>query len=187
MCPDTSRGEHGLLETDKDFCKTGKHSSGNFQASKHAGPGIRGEVVSFCLPRKLISHNSFFSSATEFCSLYCAGYSGYQAKAHSLSKTKARTQTITWYVTVLKMEESGPGRKVWLSPCGNQSASQRRSKSMYFNIGLSRWLRQQRVCLQCRRPRFAPWVWKIPWRREWLPHSSILAWRIPWIEKPGKL
>ena len=25
-----------------------------------------------------------------------------------------------------------------------------------------------------------PWVGKIPWRRERLPHSSILAWRIPW-------
>ena len=24
-----------------------------------------------------------------------------------------------------------------------------------------------RVCLQCRRPRFNPWVGKIPWRREW--------------------
>ena len=24
------------------------------------------------------------------------------------------------------------------------------------------------------------WVGKIPWRREKLPHSSILAWRIPW-------
>ena len=23
--------------------------------------------------------------------------------------------------------------------------------------------------LQCRRPRFKPWVSKIPWRREWLP------------------
>ena len=22
------------------------------------------------------------------------------------------------------------------------------------------------------------WVWKIPWRRKWLSHSSILAWRI---------
>ena len=28
------------------------------------------------------------------------------------------------------------------------------------------WLRQQRVCLQRRRPRFDPWVRKIPWRRE---------------------
>ena len=24
-------------------------------------------------------------------------------------------------------------------------------------------------CLQCRRPRFDPWVRKIPWRREWQP------------------
>ena len=24
------------------------------------------------------------------------------------------------------------------------------------------------------------WVGKIPWRREWLLHSSILAWKIPW-------
>ena len=26
-----------------------------------------------------------------------------------------------------------------------------------------------RVCLQCRRPGFSPWVRKIPWRREWQP------------------
>ena len=24
-----------------------------------------------------------------------------------------------------------------------------------------------RICLQCWRPRFDPWVWKIPWRRKW--------------------
>ena len=30
------------------------------------------------------------------------------------------------------------------------------------------WLRQQRVCLQCRRLEFDPWVGKIPWRRKWL-------------------
>ena len=29
------------------------------------------------------------------------------------------------------------------------------------------WLRQSSVCLRCRRPRFDPWVWKIPWRRKW--------------------
>ena len=34
---------------------------------------------------------------------------------------------------------------------------------------------------------FNPWVGKIPWRREWLPHSSILAWEIPWTEEPGGL
>ena len=39
-------------------------------------------------------------------------------------------------------------------------------------------------CLTCqhRRLEFDPWVGKIPWRREWLTHSSILAWEIPWAE-----
>ena len=33
---------------------------------------------------------------------------------------------------------------------------------------------------------FDPWVGKIPWRRERLTHSSILAWRIPWtVESMG--
>ena len=38
--------------------------------------------------------------------------------------------------------------------------------------------------------RFDPWVEKIPWRRyplEENTHSSILAWRIPWTEEPGRL
>ena len=29
--------------------------------------------------------------------------------------------------------------------------------------------------LQCRRPRFDPWVRKIPWRREWQPTPVFLA------------
>ena len=29
--------------------------------------------------------------------------------------------------------------------------------------------KKKRICLQCSRPRFDPWVRKIPWRREWLP------------------
>ena len=29
------------------------------------------------------------------------------------------------------------------------------------------WLRWQRICLQCRRPGFDPWVRKIPRRRKW--------------------
>ena len=32
-------------------------------------------------------------------------------------------------------------------------------------FGLPWWLRQWRICLKCRRPRFNPWVTKIPWRR----------------------
>ena len=53
--------------------------------------------------------------------------------------------------------------------------------------GLPWWLRGQSICLQGRRPGFDPWVGKIPWRRRWQPHSSMLAWRIPWMEEPGRL
>ena len=27
----------------------------------------------------------------------------------------------------------------------------------------------------------------IPWRRQWQPHFSMLAWEIPWTEEPGGL
>ena len=37
------------------------------------------------------------------------------------------------------------------------------------------------------RHKFNPWVGKIPWNRKWQPHSSILAWGIPWTEEPGRL
>ena len=35
-------------------------------------------------------------------------------------------------------------------------------------------LRQQRICLQCRRPKFDFWVRKIPWRKEWQPNPAFL-------------
>ena len=34
---------------------------------------------------------------------------------------------------------------------------------------LTWWLRWYRLCLQCGRPGFDPWVGKIPWSMEWLP------------------
>ena len=34
---------------------------------------------------------------------------------------------------------------------------------------------------------FHPWVGKIPWKKEMATHSSILAWKIPWMEEPGRL
>ena len=49
------------------------------------------------------------------------------------------------------------------------------------------WLREQSVCLQCRRPGFNPWVGKSPLEKEKATHSSILAWGIPWTEEPGRL
>ena len=40
---------------------------------------------------------------------------------------------------------------------------------------------------RCKRCGFDPWVGKIPWRRAQATLSIILAWRIPWTEKPGGL
>ena len=44
----------------------------------------------------------------------------------------------------------------------------------WIHIGLPWWLRRYRICLQCKRPRFNPWVRKILWRREWLPTPIFL-------------
>ena len=35
--------------------------------------------------------------------------------------------------------------------------------------------------------RFSPWVGKIPLEEDMATHSSILAWRIPQTEEPGRL
>ena len=44
-----------------------------------------------------------------------------------------------------------------------------------------------RICLQCRRRWFDPWVGKIPLEEEMATHSRILAWRIQWTGEPGGL
>ena len=36
------------------------------------------------------------------------------------------------------------------------------------------WLKQKKICLQCRRPGFDLWLRKSPWRREWLPNLAFL-------------
>ena len=54
----------------------------------------------------------------------------------------------------------------------------------------SPWLSSQRAHLQCRRHRrcgFNPQVRKIPCREGMGIHSTILAWRIPGTEEPGRL
>ena len=43
---------------------------------------------------------------------------------------------------------------------------------------------------QCRRQKrhgFDPWMGKISLEEGLATHSSILAWRIPWTEEPGRL
>ena len=41
------------------------------------------------------------------------------------------------------------------------------------------WLRWSRICLQCGRPGFHPWVRKIPWRRAWQPTPVFLPGESP--------
>ena len=35
-------------------------------------------------------------------------------------------------------------------------------------------VQSERICLQCRRAGFGPWLRKMPWRREWLPTPVFL-------------
>ena len=40
--------------------------------------------------------------------------------------------------------------------------------------GPPQWFKWQSICLQCGRPRFSPWVGKIPWSRKWQPTPVFL-------------
>ena len=42
-------------------------------------------------------------------------------------------------------------------------------------------------CRRHKRPRFHPWVGKIPWRRSWQPTPVFFPGESPWTEKPGGL
>ena len=56
-----------------------------------------------------------------------------------------------------------------------------------INKGLPQWLRWSRICLQCGRPGFDPWVRKILWRREWWPTPVVFPGKLLWTEDPGGL
>ena len=50
-----------------------------------------------------------------------------------------------------------------------------RFRTVLSSLGLPWCLRWWRICLQCRRPGFDPWVGKIPWRRKWQPTPVFLS------------
>ena len=52
---------------------------------------------------------------------------------------------------------------------------------------LPQWLRQWRICLQCRRPGVQFLCQEDALQKEMATLSSILAWEIPWIKEPGGL
>ena len=54
-----------------------------------------------------------------------------------------------------------------------------------FLIPFSLVAQTVKVCLQCRRPRFDPWIRKIPWGRKWQPTPVLLLGKIAWTELGG--
>ena len=66
-----------------------------------------------------------------------------------------------------KLGEAGEEWSQEMGACTYSTSSMLTWASLYLLLCLM-WLRWSRVCLQSRRPRFDPWVGKIPWRREWL-------------------
>ena len=75
-----------------------------------------------------------------------------------------------------------------LAPITLGSGATRSCELHFLSSMLSKVLVAQMVgiCLQCRRASFDPWIRKIP-GGEMATHSSILAWRIPLAEEPGRL
>ena len=53
--------------------------------------------------------------------------------------------------------------------CSAYSKSSRNYQGMIFvcQVGFPGGSDSKKIHLQCRRPGFNPWVWKIPWRRAW--------------------
>ena len=61
-----------------------------------------------------------------------------------------------------------------LSPALDCKPLESKGKGSMFLKGASLVAQMVRVCLQCGRPDFSPWVRKILWRREWLPTPVFL-------------
>ena len=64
----------------------------------------------------------------------------------------------------------------WL-PRGKPRGAEIPSKCLHppFRAEASLEVQMVRICLQCWRPGFHPWVWKILWRREWAPTPVFLS------------
>ena len=74
-------------------------------------------------------------------------------------------------VTVFRVMEAGSVR--WCARVHRPQSDKAGLTPGPPSPGLPRWP-SGKVCLQCRRPGFNPWVRKIPWRSEWLPTPVFL-------------
>ena len=100
------------------------------------------------------------------------------------------TQERSWRLGAIPYKKKGDRKaSVPRSPTGFWSVSLGLKVYLICEVlpGPPWWLRWQRIHLQCRRPWFYPWVWKIPWRRARQPTPVFLPGESPRTEQPGGL
>ena len=81
-----------------------------------------------------------------------------------------------WQPTPVFLPGESHGRRslVGCSPWGHRESDTTEVTSSSNNsVGLD-GSGGKSICLQCGRPRFDPWVGKIPWRRKWQPTPVLL-------------
>ena len=74
-----------------------------------------------------------------------------------------------WAWSLSRLVEIVKGREAWHAAVHGVTKSGTQLSSWTF----WRWLRWWRICLQCSRPAFDPWVRRIPWRA-WHPTPVFL-------------
>ena len=52
---------------------------------------------------------------------------------------------------------------------------------------VAQWLKKKKIHLPMQEMQVQSLGWEDPLKKEMAPHSSILAWEIPWTEEPGGL
>ena len=98
-----------------------------------------------------------------------------------INKSNERTKIVNHFTAFpLKMFSSAwtflaANTILWvISTIDNPDFPQKLRNRGIFISGLPWWHSCQRVCLQCRKHGFHPWVRKIPWRRKWQPTPGFL-------------
>ena len=98
-----------------------------------------------------------------------------------INKSNERTKIVNYFTAfALKMFSSAwtflaANTILWvISTTDNPDLPKKLRNRGTFISGLPWWHSCQRVCLQCRKNGFNPWVRKIPWRRKWQPTPGFL-------------
>ena len=87
------------------------------------------------------------------------------------------THLVSTYIQPIYIQ-AGPTHSGWLCIFGRQA---------WASLVAQTVKKKKQNCLQCRRPGFDPWIGKTHLEKGMATHSSILAWKTPWIEEPGRL